>query len=93
MACDEVKQPFHLGGLGLRSMVVNRVLQGKWLWRFMNEDVSFLWRKIQTEFGTEERGWFTGLMSRPHGNNLLKKICMVKKKVPQLHQLEDWHGG
>lgn len=41
MASDEVKKSFHLGRLGLRSMVeVNRALQRKWLWRFVKKDGS-----------------------------------------------------
>lgn len=45
----------------------------------MNENDSFWWKVIKAKLGTKERGWFTRLMSRPHGNGLWKKICIGKR--------------
>lgn len=60
------KKPFNQGGLGIRSIVeMNVALQGKWLWRFLKEDVR-MWRRIiklkwggLEEGGTYETTWFS----------------------------------
>lgn len=71
----EQNKPVLNGGLDLRSLVEkNKVMQGKWLWRFMNEDI-VLWRRvIAVKFGIDERGWFTKGVTRDLMGRLRKKI-------------------
>lgn len=43
---EEVKKPIRQGGVDIRSLVeMNVAVQGKWLWRYLNE-VDEMWKKI-----------------------------------------------
>lgn len=43
---EEIKKLIFKGGLGIKSLVeMNVTLQGKWLWRYFQEEEG-LWRKI-----------------------------------------------
>jgi len=68
-----VKQPLHLGGLGIRdSRLSNEALLGKWLWRFMNEKDN-LWRKVvNIKYGDDGLGWFPSISKGPFGYSLPK---------------------
>lgn len=46
MNWEDIKKPFMVGGIRIRSMVrINEALQGKWLWRYLTEE-NRLWRRI-----------------------------------------------
>lgn len=80
VAWNEIKKPMKLGRLGVRLLIeMNRALQGKWLWRFMNEEGT-LWRRIiAAKVGVEDRGWFSGGLMRGDGHSLWKKIGAGKE--------------
>lgn len=75
VAWNELKKWVQCGGLAIRSLVdMNKVLQGKWLCRFIMEECAFWYRLITAKFGVEEKGWYTGGALRSHGRSLWKKI-------------------
>ncbi|RVW37131.1 hypothetical protein CK203_084530 [Vitis vinifera] len=54
---------FHMpinGGLGIRKLtIMNKVLLGKWTWRFAS-DKEALWKHVlETKYGQEDHGWRT----------------------------------
>jgi hypothetical protein len=70
-----VCSPIRFGGLGLRRIAVfNKVLLGKWLWRFGIERDK-LWRcVIVAKYGTAGGGWFSLSSSGSYGVSLWKHI-------------------
>ena len=53
---DKVRVPITNGGLGIRKITTfNKVLLGKWLWRFGNEE-NWLWRRVVVSKYGEEWG-------------------------------------
>ena len=53
---DKVCAPIANGGLGIRKLsTFNKVLLGKWLWRFGKED-DWLWRRVVASKYGEEWG-------------------------------------
>ena len=58
MNWDRICTPIDQGGLGVRDLIsFNKVLLGKWMWRFGLED-SKLWRHVlAVKYGVEGRGW------------------------------------
>lgn len=66
VAWGEVKKPICEGELGMRSMLeMNRVLEGKWIWQFMNERDAFWRRIIEKKYGIVDRGWYSRVNVKP----------------------------
>jgi hypothetical protein len=70
-----VCQPLKSGGLGFRNLrLFNRVLLGKWLWRYENEADAF-WRKlIFSKYGNLHGDWTIREVLGPYGVSLWKHI-------------------
>ena len=68
-------QPLKSGGLGFRNLrLFNRVLLGKWLWRYENE-VDAFWRKlIFSKYGNSHGDWTIREVLGPYGVSLWKHI-------------------
>ena len=66
------------GGLGIRKLTTfNKVLLGKWLWRFRVEG-TWVWRRVVTlKFGEEWGGWTFKLVRGVHGCSLWKVFVWV----------------
>lgn len=71
-----MKKPFQLGGLGVRSMV--EVYRARY--EASRRKTTTYGGGLLRKYGTEVKGWFTRLTSRPHGTGLWKKICMGKRQ-------------
>ena len=72
-----------IGRLGLFSLsMFNKVLLGKWIWRFVVEDNS-TWRTMMRSLkcGTKGRGWFSNSPKGSYGVGLWKEI---NKEATQL---------
>jgi len=71
-----VKLPILNGGLGVKRLEdFNEDIQGKWLWRFMNEKDSLCRRVISTKYRVEGFGWYPSNTSGPYGLCLWHFIC------------------
>ena len=72
---NKVCTPKDKGDLGLQSLVLfNKVLLGKWLWRFGLE-VHNLWRRVLVvKYGTELGGWCTNPIRGTYSCGLWKGI-------------------
>ncbi|XP_059658337.1 uncharacterized protein LOC132304600 [Cornus florida] len=92
-------RPFKSGGLGIwRLAPFNRVLLGKWLWRFGSERYR-LWRKIiACLFGEERGGWFARLARSAIGVGVWHSIrmgwedlwceeCTLCRRFPRLFRI------
>ena len=64
-----------LGGLHIKVLsFLNKVLLGKWCWRFALER-EFLWRRVIVgKFGEEPRGWCSLARREGYGVGLWKVI-------------------
>lgn len=86
------EQPFPRRGLGLRSLgEFNKVVQGKWLWRFMEEKGSYWWRETAAKHMVEGRGWFSEFPRKSHGMGLWK-TCMGRGELLGVQWLEGGSG-
>ena len=74
---DKVCAPLKSGGLGVRKLTnFNKVLLGKWLWRFGIEETR-LWRRVVAhKCGEEWGGWTSKLGRGVHGCGLWRSIRM-----------------
>ena len=72
------------GGLGIRDLtLMNRVLLGKWSWKFAVEGDT-VWRKlISLKYGMEEEDWFLKTPRGNYGTGLWKAIT---KEAAQMKQ-------
>ena len=81
---DEVRAPMANGGLGIWKLTTfNKVLLGKWLWRFRVEE-TWLWRRVVAmKIGEEYGGWTSKLSRGVHGCGLWRGIQMVWEAFSQ----------
>ena len=62
-------------GLGLRSLTsLNKVLLGKWIWRFASEENCISKSLIYSKFGKDDLGWWVNTPRGPFGVGLWKEI-------------------
>ena len=63
------------GGLGLRSLsLLNKVLLGKWIWRFASKE-DCIWKTlICSKFGKDNLSWWANDSRGPFGVGLWKEI-------------------
>lgn len=75
MRWTEVKKSVVEGCLSLRSIVeMNYALQGKWLWRFGNDDGKLWRRMVEARWGNWERDGRRRGKYKPHRMSLWKKV-------------------
>ena len=74
---DKVCASIANGGLGIRKLTTfNKVLLGKWLWRFGKEEER-LWRRVVAlKYGEERGGWTSKLGRGVLGCGLWRGIRM-----------------
>ena len=72
------------GGLGIKSLtMMNKVLLGKWGWRFVVEENS-AWKKIiNLKYHTERGGWFKRDPRGSYGVGLWKDISREARQLKQ----------
>ena len=63
------------GGLGMRKLsLLNKVLLGKWIWRFASK-MDRMWKRVICfKYGTKELGWKPKEAKGPYGAGLWKDI-------------------
>ena len=72
---DRVCTPIDQGGLGVQDLIsFNKVLLGKWLWRFGVEESKLCRCVFVVKYGVEGGGWRTKPIRRSHSCSIWKGI-------------------
>ncbi|RVW48469.1 putative ribonuclease H protein [Vitis vinifera] len=82
------------GELGLRKIVMlNRVLLGKWIWRYTCEKDNIWKQVITTKYGQEDRGWRSKKANGAVGVRVWKEILKESDWDATIEEMWDQNSG